>query len=135
MLASERLRVPFAMETPFCIALVPSSASKRVWKHCKSRAMRDDRFCCEHRLALVGAVMGFIDTQEYRNAQTLYRKKSALRVRHRSVCQSRASARKHGIDVLSGGESPREGRRQGKGKGKLQTKQISKLALAEFFNQ
>ncbi len=61
---------------PICVALVQSRASAAIWDRCTYRALRGDRFCADHRHALDGAVMGFLDTKEYRHAQEKYRHKA-----------------------------------------------------------
>ena len=53
-----------------CIALVQSGASTKAWDRCPQIALRGDCFCTDHRHALDGAVMGFLDTKAYRHANT-----------------------------------------------------------------
>jgi sRNA-binding protein len=54
---------------PICVALVPSRPSAVTWNRCARDALRGDCFCAAHRNALDGAMMGFLDTKEYRHAQ------------------------------------------------------------------
>jgi hypothetical protein len=61
---------------PLCIALVPTTASAPLWERCMHPTPRGDRFCADHRRALNGAVMGFIDTKKYRHAQATYEEKT-----------------------------------------------------------
>jgi sRNA-binding protein len=79
-----------------CIALVPSSASALVWDRCARTALRGDRFCADHRRSLDGAVMGFLDTKDYRHAQEQFRNeafgKSIRRRKQKSRAPSRAAA-------------------------------------------
>jgi hypothetical protein len=56
--------VPRGFLMPICIALVRSRATPSHWKRCTRRVLRGDKYCGLHRHALVGAVMGFLDTEE-----------------------------------------------------------------------
>src|SRR5579863_9139438 len=76
-----------------CIALVQSCASAAVWNRCTEIALRGDRYCAPHRHALDGAVMGFIDTKEYRHAQTKYREKERRRALRKKKKVRRARSR------------------------------------------
>jgi sRNA-binding protein len=67
------------MPTPRCIALVHSAANASLWERCPHNALRGDRFCADHRHALDGAVLGFLDTKEYRHAQAKYQAKARRR--------------------------------------------------------
>jgi len=53
---------------PICVALVPSRSSVAMWDRCTRDSLRGDCFCAAHRDALDGAMMGFLDTKEYRHA-------------------------------------------------------------------
>jgi IS5 family transposase len=79
-----------------CIALVQSRASTAVWNRCPEIASRGDRFCAPHRHALDGAVMGFLDTKEYRHAQAKYREKERRRAlrKHKKVRRVRSREQK-----------------------------------------
>jgi hypothetical protein len=61
---------------PLCIALVPSRTSASSWDRCPHRALRGDRFCAEHRTAVDGALMGFLDSEQNRHAKIKRRRKA-----------------------------------------------------------
>jgi sRNA-binding protein len=75
---------------PSCIALLQSRESATAWEHCTRAALRGDRFCAAHRHALDGAVMGFLDTKDYRHAQTKFRTKALRKSARRKPDKPRA---------------------------------------------
>jgi hypothetical protein len=117
---------------PHCIALVPSALPSLLWSRCQRPTLRGERLCRRHRTAIDGAVMGFVDTEDYRHAQTLFRQQESNPARRKPPSKQQAPWQPREPNHVHGSRSSKKGFSIKKSVKKLR---LSRQALEDFFSR